>query len=378
MTSDIISELRNDIPYIHDKIYLDNAAVTPVPKRVQAAGNLHDKIVSENLRNYCSVLQPIIENGRALAAKLVGSQAENIAYVQNTAHGLSLVALGLDWREGDNVVVCADEFPSNYLCWLQLAERGVEVRRVSSRDGRVEVNDVRSMIDSRTRIVAVSHVQFYSGFRVDIGGLGEICRRADTLLVVDGTQSIGAIRLDVEDSGVDVLVVAAHKWMMGPRGVGFAYFSERAIASISPRVVGWLSVNEPFAFNRTLDFLPGARRYEAGTPNGAGILGLAERLAQIDKVGIDWIEARILLLSELLQKMAAQKGLELAYQFAPASASGINLLRRPGISTSEMHSRLTAAGILTSVRSNAIRIAPHYYNTAEEIEQVVAVMSASS
>lgn len=377
MDNEIISQLRRDIPYIHDKIYVDNASVTPIPLRVQAACEQYNRIMSERLREYRAASLPLFDKGRALAAKLVGSRPENIAYVQNTAHGLSLVALGVDWRPGDNIVVCSEEFPSNYLCWVQLADMGVDVRQVSSKEGRIDVSDVRHLTDSRTRVISVSHVQFYSGFRVDVAALGEICAASGALLVVDGTQSTGAIKLDVGAAGVDVLVVSAHKWMMGPRGIGFASFSERALGSITPRIVGWLSVNDPFAFNRRLDFLPDARRFEPGTANGAGILGLAERLSQIDELGIDWIEERILSLSELLRERARHQGLELIYQFGGKSGSGINILKKPGTPTSEVHAKLTANSIYASVRNDAIRISPHYYNTPDEIEQIVAVMSSS-
>ncbi|PWE54446.1 cysteine desulfurase [Metarhizobium album] len=376
MNDELISQLRSDIPYIHDKIYVDNASVTPIPTQVQLASEHYNRIVSERLREYRAASLPFFDKGRALAAKLVGSRPDNIAYVQNTAHGLSLVALGVGWRPGDNIVVCAEDFPSNYLCWVQLAEMGVDVRQVDSRAGRIDVSDVREVIDSRTRVVSVSHVQFYSGFRVDVAALGEICAASGALLVVDGTQSTGAIKLDVLAAGVDVLVVSAHKWMMGPRGIGFASFSERALGAITPRVVGWLSVNDPFAFNRKLDFLPDARRFEPGTANGSGILGLAERLAQIDELGIDRIEERILSLSRLLRERAREQGLELVYDFDGRNGSGINLLRKPGTPTSETHANLTANGIFASIRNDAIRISPHYYNTSDEIERIVMVMSS--
>lgn len=376
MENELISQLRSDIPYIHDKIYVDNASVSPIPRQVQVAGEHYNRIVSENLREYRAASLPFFDKGRALAAKLVGSRPDNIAYVQNTAHGLSLVALGVDWRPGDNVVVCAEDFPSNYLCWVQLAEMGVDVRLVGSRTGRIDVGHVRDVIDSRTRVVSVRHVQFYSGFRVDVAALGEICACSGALLVVDGTQSTGAIKLDVSAAGVDVIVASAHKWMMGPRGIGFASFSDRALGAITPRVIGWLSVNDPFAFNRKLDFLPDARRFEPGTANGTGILGLAERLVQIDELGIDRIEERILWLSTLLRERAREQGIELVFDFGGKNGSGINLLRKPGTPTPETYANLTANGIFASMRNDAIRISPHYYNTSDEIEHIVAVMSS--
>ncbi|MBB4236239.1 aminotransferase class V-fold PLP-dependent enzyme [Rhizobium esperanzae] len=377
MDDEKLNEVRSDIAYLENKIYVDNAAVTPVPTRVRIAAQHYDTIIAEQLRDAKQVSKPYFDKGRELAAKLVGSASKNVAYVQNTSHGLSLVALGIDWRPGDNLVVCAQEFPSNYLCWIQLAAKGVDVRLISSHDGRLDPDQIRPAIDSRTRVVALSHVQFFSGFRADVAALAELCSDAGALLVVDGTQSIGAISLDVGAAGVDVLVVSAHKWLMGPRGIGFATFSERALGEITPAVVGWLSVNDPFAFHRELDFLPDARRFEPGTPNGSGILGLAERLAQIDELGIDWIENRVLSLNELLCETALRHGIEPVHRFEQRSRSGITLLRKPGIGAVDMHSALTAQRVYASVRSEAIRISPHYYNTAAEMEEIISVMAAT-
>ena len=226
-------------------------------KRVQSASDRFNTITSEQLRELKAIATDCYDRGRALAAKLVGSSAQSIAYVQNTSHGLSLVALGVDWQAGDNLVVCAEEFPSNYLCWVQLAERGVEIRRVSALDGRLEMDVFRQAMDERTRVVAVSHVQFHSGFRVDLAALGDICTKSSALLVVDGTQSIGAISLDVSTTGTDVLVVSAHKWLMGPRGIGFAKFSERALNRVTPAIVGWMSVNDPLRFQPNPRLLAG-------------------------------------------------------------------------------------------------------------------------
>ncbi|MFT8463908.1 aminotransferase class V-fold PLP-dependent enzyme [Acetobacter persici] len=370
----IVERLRADIPYLDGRVYVDNASVSPMSRRVQAASARYDGIIATQLRDAKQHALPVFDRGRALAAKLVGARADQVTYVQNTSHGLSLVALGLDWRPGDNLVVCAQEFPSNYLCWIQLEEQGVEVRRIDATNGRLTPDQVRAVCDARTRIVSLSHVQYFSGFRADLSAMADLCREVGALLVVDGTQSVGAVGIDVGASGVDVLVVSAHKWLMGPRGIGFAAFSDRALGAIVPRVVGWLSVNAPYAFNRTLDFLPDARRYEAGTPNGCGIFGLTERLAEIDEIGMDWIESRILDLGALLREEARRHGLDLAYDFERTSASGINLLSHPRVSPGDMLAHLNDANIYASLRGGAIRVAPHCYNTTCEIQRIVHTM----
>ncbi len=376
LSADQIEKARAELPYLRDVIYLDNAAVSPVPQPVRAAADRYNELTVRRLREVPELSQPIFDSGRALAAKLVGGAAARIAYVQNTSHGLSQVALGLDWRAGDNLVVPALEFPSNHLCWLQLEAQGIEVRKVQAQAGQIHPTDLAPHIDRRTRLVAISQVQFYSGFRVDIAGIGELCRKWDALLVVDGTQSIGALTLDVEASEVDVLVVSGHKWMMAPRGIGFMALSERALARITPRIVGWLSVREPFAFRRTLDLLPDARRFESGTPNGAGVFGLAERLRQIDELNPSAIEQRVIDHNRYLAERCASAGLEIVFRFHDRARSGIFLVRKPGVPASAVLASLTAARICASLRSEAIRLSPHYYNTVDELDQVVGAIAS--
>lgn len=378
LSADQIGQARADLPYLRDVVYLDNAAVSPVPEAVRAAADRYNELTVCNLREVLQLSEPVFARGRALAAKLVGGAPDRIAYVQNTSHGLSQIALGLDWRAGDNLVVPAQEFPSNHLCWLQLEAQGIEVRKVQAQDGQLQATDIAPHIDRRTRLVAISQVQFYSGFLVDIAGIGELCRKADALLVVDGTQSIGALTLDVAASGVDVLVVSGHKWMMAPRGIGFMALSQRALARITPRIVGWLSVQEPYAFRRTLDLLPDARRFESGTPNGSGIFGLAERLNQIDELGPQAIERRVIGHNRHLAERCTSAGLELAFRFDKSARSGIFLVRKPGVAASALLARLTAARICASLRSEAIRLSPHYYNTVDELDHAVATIASSA
>lgn len=378
LSNDQIEKSRRDIPYLQDIVYVDNAAVSPVPSRVEKASNRYTELTVRNLREVTEIAIDEFDRGRALAAMLVGSSPSSIAYVQNTSHGLSQVAMGIEWREGDNLVVPVQEFPSNYLCWLQLQKLGVEVRRVESTNGRIEPEDLMPHVDRRTRLVSISHVQFYSGFRVDLGKIAEVCAKHHALLVVDGTQSIGAMSLSVEASGVDVLVVSGHKWMLAPRGIGFMAMSDRALEVVQPRIVGWLSVNEPFAFKRTLDLLPDARRFESGTPNGSGIYGLTERLRQIYELGPQAIHRRVLHLHEYMKQRCLQAGLEVVFDFEECSRSGILLVRKPGTPAETLHAALNAAGIYASVRSNAIRLSPHYYNTDEEMDRIVNAMSEVS
>ena len=374
MTDLDIRAVRAEFPIVERCIYLNHAAVSPISRRVQQAIIERTNLHLEEPDRAGAISAPIYQRGRELAARLVGSQPERIAYTQNTSHGLSIVANGLPWQDGDNVVVPADEFPSNYLIWSSQRSRDVGLREVPATGGRLLPEQVEQFVDDRTRVVALSHVQFYNGFRADLASIAEICRRHDALLVVDGTQSVGAIDLDTEKAGVDALVVSAHKWMLGPLGIGFMALSDRAFEQLSVTSIGWLSVNDPFEFRRELDFLPDARRFEPGTENAAGMCGLAARLEQIDEIGIDQIERHILSLTDYLVERLSADGYEVTSPREAAEKSGIVTFRDPNRPTGELFERLDAAAIRVSQRAGGIRISPHYYNTIEEMDRVLEAL----
>lgn len=378
LTAADLAEIRAQYPIVKECIYWNNAAVSPISTGVRDAIAQQASLHTLDPSGITVASAPTSEKGRRLAAKLVGSTAERIAYIQNTSHGLSLVALGVDWKPGDNLVVPELEFPSNYLIWESLALRGVEIRKMKAQDGALAPDDLRSLVDSKTKLVAVSHVQFYSGFRVDLAAFAEICREHDALLVVDGTQSVGVLRLDMQADGVDVLVVSAHKWMLGPVGIGFMSFSERAFERIHPRIVGWLSVKDAFAFHRVLDFLPDARRFEPGTENGAGIFGLTKRLEEIDTVGMKRIEYYVLALGAKIRARARSAGYEVKSDWAEKAQSGIILLKDPKTPTDALLKHLDALGVKCSMRNDAIRFSPHYYCNDEELSSVFDALQSAS
>lgn len=366
-----LAAVRQEFPIVDQCVYLNHAAVSPISRRVHAAMVEQATLHLNQGDGAGGIDEPRYRRGRELAARLVNGAPERIAYIMNTSHGLSQVANGLTWRAGDNVVLSEMEFPSNYLIWSHLEAQGVELRRVPVPDGRLTADKLRPLVDSRTRVVAVSQVQYYNGFRVDLAAFGQLCREVDALLVVDGTQSIGALRADLDGMGIDALVVSSHKWMLGPLGVGFMAFSERGFARIQPTIMGWLSVNEPFAFRRELDFLPDGGRFEPGTENAAGRFGLVARLEQIHETGAAVIEARVLALTDLLCEQLAANGFQVTSHRGEAEKSAIVTFIHPRIPSETLYERLAAANIKASLRSGAIRISPHYYNSENEITLAV-------
>ncbi|HKX08725.1 MAG TPA: aminotransferase class V-fold PLP-dependent enzyme [Stellaceae bacterium] len=358
--------VRGLYPVTAHETFLNHAAVGPISTRVIAAMQAQLLRHATDPFRQSQLNAPIYREGRERAARLVGGAPDRIAYIQNTSHGVSLLANGLGLNPGDNVIVPEREFPSNTLPWLRLEAAGVEIRRVAAIAGRMTADAIRPALDARTRVVTLSHVQYWNGHRCDVAGIGGLCRPGGVHLIVDGTQSIGAMPLDMAASGVDAVVVSSHKWMLGPIGIGFLAFSARMLECVAVTTPGWLSVNDPFEFHNTLDFLPDARRHEPGTENGAGICGLTERLREIDDFGLAAIEARILGLNDEIAEAARRLGAEVD-RHAPAERSGILTFAFPGRDNAAAVKHLLTAKVRVSLRHGRIRVSPHYYNDATDV-----------
>jgi len=269
-------ELRSLFPITNRAIYLNHAAVSPLPTPTVEAIDSQLKDVRDNgsinFRSWIAVK----ERARSLLAELLGARPEQVAFMRNTSDSLSTVANGLDWRTGQNVVTFRREFPANIYPWLRLRNIfGVEVRMCEERDGRVDMEELENLVDENTRVIAISHVQYASGFRADLERLGRIARKRDALLVVDAIQSLGVIPLNVEAELVDVAAGASHKWLLGPEGVGYLYLSDRARERLQPTLVGWTSVPNPEDYNNfDQEWNTGTLAWETGTGPTALIHGL--------------------------------------------------------------------------------------------------------
>jgi selenocysteine lyase/cysteine desulfurase len=307
-----------------------------------------------------------------LAAKLINApNADDVYFVPNTTHGISVVAEGYPWQPGDNVVLAAEEYPANQYPWMNLCHRGVQVRRVPSRGSRIAIDDLRSAMDHRTRVLTVSAVEFASGFRQDLGTLGAICRKRDIFFFVDAIQSLGVIPLDVQQVPIDALSADGHKWMLGPEGAGIGYIRRDWVERLHPIGVGAFSVIHPFDFS-TIDFTlkPHAGRWEGGAYNVAGLSALGASLELLLTIGIDTICSRVLELTDALCDRASSKGWKVFSSRDPAEKSGIVSLIHPSLPAREVVSRCRAAGVVINSRAERVRISPHAYNTLDELEQV--------
>jgi len=369
--------LRALFPVTERANYLNHAAVSPPPRPTIDAIQSQLADVSENGSvNFRSWLATK-ERSRVLLASMLGAQPEQVAFMRNTSDGLSTVANGLDWRAGDNLVTFRREFPSNMYPWLRARDAfGVEVRLCEERDGRIDLDELIGLIDNKTRIVAVSHVQFGSGFRADLERLGRAARAHDALLIVDVIQSLGVVPIDVEAELVDVAAAAGHKWLLTPEGVGLLYLSARARERIQPTLVGWVSVPNPDDHaNFEQGWNRGALAWETGTAPISLIHGLEASLKLLNEVGVAKIQMHLEMLTDHLCERLQNTGYEVVSSRRVGEKSQIVCIRHlNGLSAMDLYAHLKQRNIITAPRADRLRIAPHLYNTLEEIDGLVSAL----
>jgi selenocysteine lyase/cysteine desulfurase len=368
-------EMRALFPIAARYAYLDHAAIAPLATPVRSTMEVFLARMTEEPFDL-SHWERLRGQVRSRVAELLSVGPESIAFTKNTTAGLGLVAAGLDWEPGDNIVGVAREFPSNIYPWMGLKRKGVELRLYHAEEGRIDVKAVARLCDRRTRVLAISAVQFWSGFRADLGALGAALKGSDVLLVVDAIQAVGAMRLDLSATPVDFLCAGAHKWMLGPIGVGFAYVGPRMLERLNPVTIGPESVvrdREYFDYDLTLK--PDARRFEEAAPNYPGILGMGAAVNLLLRAGPPAVEEGVLRLAARLRDELPSRGYQLVFRpAAPSERSGIVSFRHPRMVPAELHTRLREAGVIISLRADFLRATPHYYNSDEDIDRLLEAL----
>ena len=367
-------ELRALFPITKSTVYLNHAAVSPLPTPTLEAveGQLRDVHENGSL-NYPTWLG-VKEQARGLLARMLGARPEQVAFMRNTSDAFSSVANGMEWNAGDNIVTFRREFPSNVYAWQRVRDAfGVELRMCEERDGRVDLDELESLIDDRTRLVTLTHVQYASGFRADLERLGRAARRHDALLVVDVVQSLGVLPINVDAELVDVAAGVSHKWLLSPEGVGYLYLSDRARERIQPTLVGWISVPNPEDYqNFEQDWSPGTLAWESGTGPAALIYGLKASLELLHQFGPKRIANYLEELTDHVCERLQTKPYDVVGPRTTGEKSQIVCIRpRSGMPAMALYAHLKQRNIITAPRGDRLRIAPHLYNTHAEIDQLV-------
>jgi selenocysteine lyase/cysteine desulfurase len=370
---------RREFPVTQEKIFLAHAGVCPLPRRVaQAVADYAQRATGGDQESM--IFPAILSETRALAARLLHCDPDEVSLLGPTSLALSLVAAGLRFRRHDNVLIYHDDYPSNVYPWMALAERGVEVRMLPVRAlGLIRPRDVLGQVDENTRLVALASCHFVSGFRLDHAAIGEALRQRGILFCLDAIQTLGAFPTTVEH--VDFLAADAHKWLLGPCGAGVFYVRRELQEHLNPPIYGWHNLRCPdYVAQEQLVWRSGARKFEAGTQNLLGLVGLKTALELLLEIGIENIAAELLRKRARLVAALQSKGCTVLHADAPAAnASGIVTWFKPGADMAALHQKLLAAGVVSSLRADRqgqryIRFSPHFYNTDAELDRAVAML----
>ena len=362
-----------EFPIVQSWTFLNHAAVAPISRAAQdAIIEFADQAAKDAYLTGKWYRQ--IETVRELAANFIGAHIDEIAFAKNTSEGIAFVASGMDWQPGDQVISTAVGYPTMVYPWMDLAARArIEHIELSETDGRFTTEQVLDAVTPRTRMIALSHVEFGSGFRHDIAAIGRFCRNRGILFCVDAIQSLGVIPVDVHEMNIDFLSADGHKWLLAPEGAAIFYCRRELLAALRPEV-GWMNVvnaNDFGAHNFTLK--SDARRFECGSHNVPGILALGASIRLLQRISLPLVHRRVAALTEYLRRRLPEKGYRVISSARPNETSGIVAFESPhgSVVHDAVVRELEEKRIIIAQRVGRLRASPHFYNTFEDIDRLV-------
>ena len=376
MDTTALENIRSEFPHIREGlIYLNHAARSPLSARVLRAMQRHlDRRSIGPIDSYEDDMKTV-NALRSTVQRLINAPSpDRIAFSMNTSDALNIMASGLSWKSGDRILLNDMEFPANVYPYLNLRRFGVEVDTIACNDGQLTPERIEQAMTPRTRVVAVSAVQFLSGFRADLEAIGSLCRSKGALLIVDGIQAVGAARIDVQKMNIDGLACGAQKWLMSPHGTGFVFVTERLQHMIQQQYLGWLSLDVPWNFrDYGQPLAPSARRYEGGTLNFPGLMGMNGALEFMEEIGWETIEKRVAaLVDSLIASLERIDGCTIESPRDRRHRAGIVTIRcAPADKAKHVFARLMASHVVISLREGLLRISPHFYNSENEVDTFV-------
>jgi len=369
---------RAEFPVCRDKIFLAHAGVCPLPRRVAQAMN--DCTNGGTLGDQEAFVMHRLDDARKTGARLLNCQPAEVSFVGPTSLALSFVAAGLKFRRTDNILIYHDDYPSNVYPWMALAAQGVQVRLLNTRGlGAIRTVDVMGQVDENTRLVALASCHFISGHRLEHEVIGKFLRERNILFCLDAIQTLGAFPTSVEQ--VDFLAADAHKWLLGPCAAGIFYVRRELQEKLNPPVYGWHNVRNPnFVAQDNIEYRAGAAKFEAGTHNLVGLIGLLAAMELALQLGVENIAAELARKRAWLVSACREKGYAvLNPDQKPETSGGITSIFQPGQDLAPLHKKLADAGIIASLRTdrkgqNYLRFSPHFYNTDAELQRVVELL----
>ena len=368
-------EARQFFPHIREGlIYFNHASVSPLSSLVvdSAQQYLHRRSVTA-IDDYSVVEQSILDAKKKLST-IINCDEDRIAFFDNTSNGLNVIAQGIQWKSGDRIILNDIEFPSNVYPFLNLKPLGVEVDFVKSKNGIVSADEIIAAITPRTRMISISYVQFLSGYRADLQAIGEVCKQKDILFTVDAIQGLGAVQLDVKQCHIDFLACGTQKWMMGLMGLAFVFITEELQEHISPKYVGWQSVEDEWTLlNYDLVLKKTANALQNGTISAIGVSGFNAALDLFLKVGTQQVEDAVLHNARLLSERLQELGYDPVLKHMPKRhQSGIVSFHSPD--AKRLFQKLMHNNVRCSLREGYVRLSPHFYNSDDEIETAINII----
>ncbi len=372
-----LSKYRREFPFTDEITYLNHASFGPLPQRSwKATEEYYQYLRLEKVKNIDEIAFHKLDDIRVMVSDMIKARPEEIAFVTNTSYGLNVAAWGLDLKPGDKILLPDVEFPANTYPWTNLRQKGINVEFVPSTNRCFDIDKFVQAIDAKTRVLSLSFVQFFNGFRNDLKTIGEICREKDIFFVVDGIQGIGNLDLDIKECQIDFMACGAQKWLMSSLGTGFIYLSSEAKRNVNTSFFGWLGVDWKMNFADLLKFdlppFPSARKFEIGTYPYAGIWTMHSSLQMLSEIGTKNIENHNLALLDLLIEHLEKKNYRITTSLEPVHRSSI--LSFSGENIEDLHRKLRQNNIIVSLREGNMRVATHFYNTADEMKKLIGLL----
>ncbi len=392
-SSQEIEKIRADFPVLKEVVHLAAAATSPMPlSTIKAIQEGFNRIY---LKWDWSWAKEVEKECKKAISRLINSELDEIALIRSTTEGINAVASGISWKKGDNVVIDDLEYPANVIPWYHQAKRhGIEVRIVRNVGGFLNTEAFSESIDKNTRVVAVSHVQFVNGFRVDLKELSKMAHEVGALLFVDAIQSLGAVKVDVRELGIDAMSAGGYKWLCGPADTGLLFVRREIMEEISPSYIGFESIDDEEEKKLWADVVTGlsyvkgykslsktAKKFEYGSRSHALIAGLKSSVEYLLTIGIERIEDRIAELVGYLLKRLNEEGYRTITPIERKYRAGI-VNFNPGIDlkkeeeAEKLVSKLREKRIVVSVRGGGIRACCHFFNKAEDVDKLLEAIKA--
>jgi cysteine desulfurase/selenocysteine lyase len=370
-------ESRKYFPHIKTGLkYFNHASVGPISSIVKEKIDTYVSDRSEGIvENYFETI-PQVKSAKERLSRLLNANIDEIAWIDNVSNALNVLANGIIWNHGDQIILNDLEFPSNVYPFLNLQKQGVEILFARSENGVIDLAQIEKLVSNKTKLISISLVQFLTGYKANIKAIGDFCRERNILFSVDGIQGAGVVQIDVKDCSVDFFTGGSQKWLMGLQGLSYFYISQNLLNKLEQKFVGWTSVKNAWSLlEYDLSLIDSAERFQNGTNSRIGIIALDASLSLFEEIGYSKIEDQILNNSQYLMKRLEEIGFELVLKDVQRqNLAGIITFKHKA--ADKIFNELKRTNIILSLREGMIRISPHFYNNEEDLDLLIVALNS--